>query len=87
MAESKIPTQSGTNKPGATELADVFTDMLRAIARPAVTVIFAAVIAQSVIEGLDVPQWFLALAIPTITWWFAERTITHVQERKNDQKD
>jgi hypothetical protein len=64
------------------DLVIVFCNFFRAIARPAVTIIFAAVIAQAVIEGIDVPQWFLGLAIPCITWWFAERTVTHVKEKK-----
>ena len=70
-------------KPKAPELVTVFTDLVRAVARPAVTIIFAAVIAQAVLEGIDIPQWFLALAIPCITWWFAERTVTHIQEKKD----
>jgi len=53
--------------------------IIRAIARPAISVIFAAVIAQVVVEGIDAPQWFLALAIPCIVWWFGERAITHVK--------
>jgi hypothetical protein len=64
------------------ELLSVFYEMFRAIARPAVTIIFAAVIAQVVIEGITAPQWFLGLAIPCITWWFAERTVTHIKEKK-----
>ena len=68
-------------KPKAPELATVFTEMFRAIARPAVTIIFAAVIAQAVVQGIDVPQWFLGLAIPCITWWFAERTVTHIKSQ------
>jgi hypothetical protein len=71
-------------KPTASELLDVFSELFRSVARPAVTIIFAAVIAQVVIEGIAVPQWFLALAIPCITWWFAERTITHIKENKGD---
>ena len=71
----------GQNKANS-NLVTVFCDFFRAVARPAVTIIFAAVIAQVVIEGIDVPQWFLALAIPCITWWFAERTVTHVKEKK-----
>jgi hypothetical protein len=63
-------------------LVEVFTELFRAVARPAVTIIFAAVIAQVVIERIDAPEWFLALAIPCITWWFAERTITHIKEKK-----
>jgi len=53
--------------------------IIRAIARPAISIIFAAVIAQIVIEGITAPEWFLALAIPTIVWWFGERAITHVK--------
>lgn len=63
-------------------LVTVFCGFFRAVARPAVTVIFAAVIAQVIIERIPVPEWFLALAIPCITWWFAERTVTHVKEKK-----
>jgi hypothetical protein len=76
MAENQKPTPS--------ELVGVFSELFRAVARPAITIIFAAVIAQVVVQGIDVPQWFLALAIPCITWWFAERTVTHIQERKNN---
>ena len=63
-------------------LVEVITDLFRAATRPAVTIIFAAVIAQVVIDRIDAPQWFLGLAIPCITWWFAERAVTHVKERK-----
>lgn len=62
-------------------LVEVFTGLFRAVARPAVTIIFAAVIAQAVIERIPVPEWFLALAIPCITWWFAERTVTHIKNK------
>jgi hypothetical protein len=76
MAENKKPT--------ASELVGVFGEMFRAVARPAITIIFAAVIAQVVIQGIAVPEWFLALAIPCITWWFAERTVTHIKEKNNE---
>jgi hypothetical protein len=69
-------------KPKAPELINVFAEMLRAVARPVVTVIFTAVIAQAVLERIEVPQWFLALAIPCITWWFVERTVTHLKNNK-----
>ena len=65
-------------------LVEVFTELFRAVARPAVTIIFAAVIAQAVIDSIAVPEWFLGLAIPCITWWFAERTVTHISERKKN---
>jgi hypothetical protein len=69
-------------KPKAPELATVFTEMFRAIVRPAVTIIFAVIIGQLVVEAREIPQWFLGLAIPIITWWFAERTVTHIKEKK-----
>jgi len=59
-----------------------FAQVARAITRPAVTVIFAAVIAQAVIEGIDLPPWFLSMAIPIISWWFVERTVIHAREHK-----
>jgi hypothetical protein len=57
-------------------------DIFRKAARPAVTIIFAATIAQVVIQGIDAPDWFLTLAIPVILWWFGERTATHINEKK-----
>ena len=71
----------GQNKTNP-DLMTVFCNFFRAATRPIVTVIFAAVIAQIVIDRIDAPQWFLALAIPCITWWFAERTLTHIKEKK-----
>jgi hypothetical protein len=63
-------------------LVEVFCDFFRAITRPAVTIIFAAVIAQVVIDKIDVPQWFLGLASACILWWFGDRTVQHIKERK-----
>ena len=63
---------------------DWLSNFIRAIPRPAVTIIFAAVIADAVVSGRTLPTWFLSLAIPIITWWFVERTITHKKERDND---
>jgi len=56
-------------------------EITRAITRPAVTIIFAAVMAQAVIEEITLPQWFLSLAIPVISWWFIERTVIHAKEK------
>ena len=69
------------NKPSST-LVGVFAEFFRAITRPAVTIIFAAVIAEVVIYGIDVPQWFLALASACILWWFGDRTVQHIKEKK-----
>ena len=63
-------------------LVEVFTEFFRAATRPAVTVIFAAVIAQAVVEGIDAPQWFLGLAGTCILWWFGDRTVQHIKEKK-----
>lgn len=61
---------------------NTFAEVARAATRPAVTVIFAAVIAQVVVERIDAPQWFLGLAIPCVAWWFGERAVTHIKEKK-----
>ena len=74
-----MPEEQNNSSP---TLIKVFSELFRAVARPAVTIIFAAVIAQVVVERIDAPQWFLALAIPTISWWFAERTVTHIKDKK-----
>jgi threonine/homoserine/homoserine lactone efflux protein len=64
-------------------LVEVFTTFFRAVTRPAVTVIFAAVIAQVVVEGIDPPQWFLGLAGACILWWFGDRTVQHIKGKKD----
>jgi hypothetical protein len=64
-------------------LVEVFTDLFRTATRPAVTIIFAAVIAHVVIEKITAPQWFLALAATCILWWFGDRTVQHIKEKKD----
>ena len=59
-------------------------DICKSVARPAVTVIFAATIALVVTQGIDAPEWFLGLAIPVILWWFGERTVSHVKAKKEN---
>lgn len=54
----------------------------RAITRPVVTIIFAATIAQVVVDKIDAPDWFIGLAVPVILWWFGERTMRHIKEKK-----
>jgi len=63
-------------------LVEVFCNFLRAATRPAVTIIFAAVIAHVVIDRIAAPQWFLALANACILWWFGDRTVQHIKEKK-----
>ncbi len=77
MAQQQNPDKIGTSP----TLLEVFTELFRAITRPAVTIIFAAVIAQVVIQGIDAPQWFIGLAIPIIGWWFTERTVQHIRTK------
>jgi threonine/homoserine/homoserine lactone efflux protein len=69
-----------TNKPTGQDTLNAFTQITRAITRPAVTIIFAAVIAQVVTQGIDPPQWFLALASTCILWWFGDRTYQHIKK-------
>ena len=57
-------------------------DTFRAATRPIVTIIFAAVIAQVVIDRIAPPQWFIALATACILWWFGDRTVQHIKEKK-----
>jgi len=71
-----------TQNKSSPTLVEVFTELFRAVTRPAVTIIFAAVIAQVVVEGIDAPQWFLALASGCILWWFGDRTVQHIKEKK-----
>jgi len=61
-----------------TNIAEIF----RAATRPIVTIIFAAVIAQVVVERIDAPEWFLAMAGVVILEWWGERTIKHIKEKK-----
>ena len=84
MSQDPSNSTNSTNptNPSSPPLVEVFTTFFRAITRPAVTVIFAAVIAQVVIERIDPPQWFLALAGGCILWWFGDRTAQHIKENK-----
>ena len=78
MAEEQKKTNSGTSP----NLVTVFCDFFRAATRPIVTVIFAAAIAQVVIDRIDAPQWFIALGSACILWWFGDRTVQHIREKK-----
>ena len=58
-----------------------FVEIIKALTRPIVTVIFAAVIAQVVVERIDAPEWFLGLAGVCIMWWFGDRTVQHIKAK------
>jgi len=62
---------------------DELTGLIRGATRPVVTIIFAAVIAQIVVEKIDAPEWFIGLAITVILWWFGDRTVRHVRKGEN----
>lgn len=61
-----------------------FVEVLTAGVRPAVTIIFAAVIAQCVVQGITPPTWFLTMAGIAFAWYFGDRTMKHRAERKYD---
>ncbi|MFU8796501.1 MAG: hypothetical protein ACNA7X_04325 [Dehalococcoidia bacterium] len=48
----------------------------RAVTRPIITIMMAAVVAQVVIEGITPPDWFIhGIAMPVILSWFGERAV------------
>jgi hypothetical protein len=57
-------------------------EIFRQATRPIVTIIFAAAIAQVAVQRIDAPEWFIAVAVPVVLWWFGERTATHIKEKK-----
>lgn len=59
-------------------------ELIRGATRPIVTIIFAAVIAQVVVEGVDAPEWFIGLASTVIVWWFSDRTYNRLKEGKEN---
>ena len=59
-------------------------EFIKALIRPIITVMFAAVIVQLVTQEIEAPAWFLSLAIPCITWWFVDRTRQHIKEKKEN---
>jgi len=75
--DPNAPSRSNLKGNISSELAGAF----RAATRPIVTVIFAAVIAQVVVERINAPDWFLALAGTVILWWFGDRTIRHIAKK------
>lgn len=60
------------------------TELFRGAARPIVTIIFAATIAQVVVEGIETPEWFIVLASTVILWWFGDRTVRRIRKGKGE---
>ena len=57
-------------------------EIFRKATRPIVTIIFASTIAQVVVDKIDAPEWFIALAGTVVVFWFGERTVTHIKNKK-----
>ena len=55
--------------------------VIRGMVRPIVTVIFAAVIAQVVTQGIDAPEWFLGMSGVVILEWWGERAVTRIWKK------
>ena len=60
-------------------MLDDILKILRGSVRPVVSIIFAATIAQVVVERIDAPQWFIGMAVTVILSWFTERTVKAVK--------
>ena len=54
-------------------------EIIRAMARPVISIMFAIIMGVSVVYEITLPEWFLGLSIPVISWWFVERTVTHAK--------
>ena len=57
-------------------------DFIRGITRPCISIIFAAVIAQVVVEQIPVSETVWAVLVVPIFWWFADRTREHIKKDK-----
>ena len=70
---------------GHTRPYNPVVETARAATRPIVTLLFAGALVTAVVYEIPVPPWFLSLAIPSIAWWFGERTVQHVRDRKESK--
>ena len=61
-------------------------DIFRKATRPVVTIIFAAVIAQVVVEKIEAPGWFIGLAGTVIVFWFGERAGLRIKYHGEDSQ-
>lgn len=58
-----------------------FKELIRGSTRPVVTVMNMFAIMWCVIEKIDVPQWFIALSMTIIIFWFGERAIQNIRNK------
>ena len=78
--QGKIPASQGHARP-----YNPVVETARAATRPIVTLLFAGAMVTAVIYEIALPAWFLSLAIPSIAWWFGERTVQHARDRKESK--
>ncbi len=55
-------------------------EIIRGSVRPVISVIFASVIAQVVVEQIPVPGVIWALLSGVILWWFGTRTYERTKQ-------
>ena len=69
----------GRNKPITSRSKEMnpVLEIIRGSARPLISIIFAAVIAQVVIERIPVPEPVWAILALPIIWYFGERAVRH----------
>lgn len=58
-------------------------DIIRGCTRPAVTIIFAAVIARVITEQIPISPQAWTLLIGVILWWFGGREVGHIKGKKD----
>jgi len=56
--------------------------LFRASVRPVISIIFACVIAEVIVEQIAIPPAEWALLSGVIIWWFTDKTITHIRGSK-----
>lgn len=64
------------------EQAQRFGAIVRAVTRPTITILFVIALIAGVFEGIEFPQWFLDVSRLCVGWWFVERSVRHVAERR-----
>jgi len=48
--------------------------------RPAISIIFAGVIAQVITQQIDIPEYQWLVLVGFVGWWFRDRTVLHNRE-------
>lgn len=65
-------------------------EFTRALTRPIISIICAAVLAQVIVEQIAIPEYQWAVLTIPVLWWFVDRTVRRKNEkamsRKQDKK-